>query len=100
MAEIDLEMLEDRLLVEPIEPAAVSAGGIIIPDMARKHKPTRLGRVLAVGPGKRKDDVVTPMVVAVGDEVAYEQYVGYEYVMGRKEYRILSETDVLAKVER
>ena len=100
MTKVDIEPLEDRLLVEPVEPDAVSPGGIVIPDSARRPGATRLGRVLAVGPGRMKDGERVPMAVRVGDEVAYERFVGHEYKIGQQEFRILSEGDVLAKVER
>ena len=62
--------LDDRVVVEPLEAEEKSAGGILLPDTA-KQKPQR-GRVLAVGPGKLRDNGER-MALAVhkGDEVIY-----------------------------
>ena len=46
--------LDDRVVVEPLEAEEKTAGGILLPDTA-KQKPQR-GRVLAVGPGKLRDN--------------------------------------------
>ena len=46
--------LDDRVVVEPLEAEDKSSGGILLPDSA-KQKPQR-GRVLAVGPGKLRDN--------------------------------------------
>ena len=46
--------LHDRIIVQRIEEGEQKVGGIIIPDTA-KEKPQQ-GKVIAVGPGKVKDD--------------------------------------------
>ncbi len=46
--------LDDRVVVEPLEAEEKTTGGILLPDSA-KQKPQR-GRVLAVGPGKLRDN--------------------------------------------
>ena len=63
----------DRVLVEVAEAEEKTAGGIIIPDTA-KEKPQK-GIIVAVGPGKKKDE---PMTVKVGDKVLYGKYSGTE----------------------
>ena len=60
--------LADRVIVEPAAAEEKTAGGIIIPDTAKK-KPQR-GKVLAVGTGKKDE----PMTVKVGDIVLYGKY--------------------------
>src|SRR5437879_2999910 len=89
--------LDDRVVVEPLEAAEKTAGGILLPDTA-KEKPQR-GRVLAVGPGKLNDKGErATLAVAVGDEVIYGRYSGNEIEVSGKEIKILRETDILAKV--
>ena len=51
---IKIRPLDDRIVVEPLEAEEKTAGGILLPDTA-KQKPQR-GRVLAVGPGKLRDN--------------------------------------------
>ncbi len=89
--------LDDRVVVEPLEAEEKTAGGILLPDTA-KQKPQR-GRVLAVGPGKLRDNGErSVLAVAKGDEVIYGRYVGNDIEVGGREVKILRETDILAKV--
>jgi chaperonin GroES len=89
--------LDDRILVEPLEAEEKTAGGILLPDMA-KEKPQR-GKIVAVGPGKFRDSGDrTPLSVKVGDEVLFGRYAGSELKEGGKEYKVMREGDVLAKI--
>jgi chaperonin GroES len=87
--------LQDRVLIERIEPAEEkSPGGIIIPDTA-KEKPME-GKVIAVGKGRVKEDgTVIPLDVKVGDRVIFSKYAGTEIKIDGKEYLIMREDDIL-----
>lgn len=90
--------LRDRVLVEPVEEADVKKGGIYIPDAA-KEKPQE-GKVIAVGPGKRDDaGKIIPMDVKKGDKVLMPKYGGSEVKIDDKEYKIISEDDIVAVIE-
>ncbi|MDD4871806.1 MAG: co-chaperone GroES [Kiritimatiellae bacterium] len=91
--------LRDRVLVEPAEGAdEVKKGGIIIPDTA-KEKPQE-GKVIAVGPGKRdKDGKLVPMEVKKGDKILMPKYGGSDVKIDDKEYKIISEEDIVAIIE-
>ena len=95
---MNIHPLDDRIVVEPLEAETKTAGGILIPDTA-KEKPQK-GKVVAVGPGKLLDDGkrATP-AVKKGDIVLYAKYGGSDVKVGEKEYLIMRESDVLAKVE-
>ena len=87
--------LADRVLVEPLEAAEKTAGGIYIPDNA-KEKPQK-GRVIATGSGKASDTgSLIKMEVRVGDIVLYGKYSGTEVAVDEMEYLILRESDILA----
>jgi chaperonin GroES len=89
--------LDDRVVVEPLEAEEKSAGGIYLPDTA-KQKPQR-GRVLAVGPGKLRDNGErSALAVSKGDEVIYGRYSGNDVEVDGKEVKIMREGDILAKV--
>ena len=89
--------LDDRVVVEPLEAEEKTAGGILLPDTA-KQKPQR-GRVLAVGPGKLRDNGErAALSVQKGDEVLYGKYSGSEVEVEGRELKILRESDVLAKI--
>src|SRR3984957_6736663 len=96
--EINLKVrpLDDRVVVEPLEAEEKTAGGILLPDTA-KQKPQR-GRVLAVGPGKLRDNGERSRVaVAVGDEVLFGRYAGNDIEVSSREVKIMRESDILAK---
>jgi chaperonin GroES len=84
----------DRVLVEAAEAESKTTGGIIIPDTA-KEKPQK-GVVVAVGPGKKKDE---PVTLKVGDKVLYGKYSGTEINIDGKEYLIMRADDVLGNFE-
>jgi chaperonin GroES len=94
---LNVRPLDDRVVVEPLEAEETTKGGIVLPDTA-KQKPQR-GRVVAVGPGKLSDSGQrTAVAVVKGDEVIYGRYAGNDVNIERKEYKILREGDILAKV--
>jgi chaperonin GroES len=89
--------LEDRVVVEPLEAEEKTAGGILLPDTA-KQKPQR-GVVVAAGPGKLLDSGTrSALAVTKGDEVLYGKYAGNDVKIGTREYKILRESDILAKI--
>ena len=95
---VRLQPLGDRVVVQPAEREETTRSGIVIPDTA-KEKPQR-GSVIAVGKGRRDDDGDRiPMDVSVGDTVLFAKYAGTEFKFEDEEYLILSEKDILAKVD-
>ena len=96
MAKFCLKPLEDRVVVEPKEAESVTAGGIVLPDNAKEKQ--QRGTVVAVGPGKLLEDGTrAELSVAVGDEVIYGKYAGYDITVDGKDVKILREEDILAK---
>jgi chaperonin GroES len=93
---VSLQPLDDRVVVENVEQAEKSAGGVILPDTA-KEKPQE-GRVVAVGPGRLEAGQRVPVGVKVGDTVIYSKYSGSEVKYQGKDYLIISAKDVLAVV--
>ena len=97
LSKAGLRPLDDRVVVQPSEAEATTAGGIVLPDSARE-KPQR-GKVIAVGPGKLLDSGNRgEMSVAVGDVVIYGRYGGSEVEVNGVEMKILRESDILAKL--
>ncbi|MBR6345839.1 MAG: co-chaperone GroES [Bacteroidales bacterium] len=85
-----IKPLQDRVLIEPKEAEAKTAGGLYIPDTA-KEKPQQ-GLVIAAGPGKKDE----PMEVKVGETVLYGKYAGTEVSFEGKKYLIVKQSDILA----
>ena len=87
----------DNIVVEPVV-EEVSSSGIIIPETASKEKPMK-GKVVAVGPGKLKDDGSrVEMEVKEGDTVLFSKYGPTEVKLEGKEVLILSASDIYAKL--
>ncbi len=99
-AKTQIVPLGDRLVVKNMQQEEVLASGIVIPDTA-KEKPQQ-AEVVAVGPGRWDEDGEKriPMELAVGDIIVYAKYSGNEIKIDQEEYLILSEKDVLAKIQK
>jgi chaperonin GroES len=96
-AKVAIKPLDDRVVVEALDAEEQTSGGILLPDTA-KQKPQR-GKVIAIGPGKMRDDGKrTAVAVSVGDEVLFGRYAGNDVEVNSKEYKIMRESDILAKV--
>jgi len=92
--------LYDRVLVKRVAAEERTSSGLILPDSAKKEKPLE-AEVIAVGNGKRLDDGShRPVSVAAGDRVIFGKYTGDEVKLDGVEHIILSESDILAVVER
>jgi chaperonin GroES len=90
--------LDDRVVVEPLEAEEKTQGGIVLPDSA-KEKPTK-GKIISVGEGKLLDSGKrAELLVKKGDKVLYGKYAGTEISVGGKDYLILKENDILAKID-
>ena len=91
--------LSDKVLVQRVEAENKTAGGIVLPDTA-KEKPQR-AKVVAVGKGKVLDDgTVKKLQVKKGDIVLFASYAGTDVKIDGKEYLIMSESDIMAIIEK
>ncbi|MFQ3677418.1 MAG: co-chaperone GroES [Fimbriimonadaceae bacterium] len=90
-----LRPLGDKVVVQLVEQDEKTAGGIYLPDTAKK-KPQE-GKVVAVGNGRILDDGShNPMTVKVGDRVLFSKYGGNEVTIDGEEYTILDEDQIYA----
>jgi chaperonin GroES len=93
-----LKPLGDKVVVQPTQREETTISGIVLPDTA-KEKPQE-GIIIAVGTGRVLDngDRAKPEVKE-GQKVLYAKYAGTEVKLEDEEYLILSEKDILAKVD-
>ena len=90
--------LDDRVVIEPMEAEERTQGGIVLPDTA-KEKPMK-GKIIAVGDGKMLESGKrAELLVKKGDKVLYGKYAGTEITIDGKEYLVMRESDILAKIE-
>ncbi len=93
-----LKPLQDKVIVQKLEPEEKTSGGIVLPDTA-KEKPQE-GKVIAVGPGLVDDKGQRkPIDVKEGEHILFAKYSGTEVKLDGEEYLILSERDILAVIK-
>lgn len=91
--------LADKVLVQRLEAQTMTAGGIVLPESA-KEKPQQ-GKIVSVGNGKTLEDgSVQKMQIKKGDTVLFTSYAGSEVKLDNKTYLIMSESDIMAVVEK
>lgn len=84
-----IKPLGNRVVLQKRIAKETTKSGIILPDSA-KEKPQE-ATVVALGSATTQ--------VSEGDRVVYSQYAGTEIKLGEEEYMIVSEDDIIAKVE-
>lgn len=89
--------LGDRVVIRPAEAESQRPSGIYVAETA-KEKPQK-GTVVAVGPGRWEDGKTEPMNIAVGDTVLFAKYAGTEIRLNDEDVLIMSQKDVLAKIQ-
>lgn len=92
-----IKPLGDRVALRQKEAEQKTKSGIILTDSA-KEKPQE-AIVVAVGPGKYSDGKLTAVSVKEGDTVIFSKYAGTQIKFEDTEYVIVSEGDIIAKVE-
>ena len=90
-----IKPLGDRVWVERLNHMEKTAGGLIIPDVAKEKGQT--GKVLAVGSGKiTAEGRILPMNVKVGDTILFGKYAGTET---GENHIIIREDEILGILE-
>lgn len=96
---MNIKPLGDHVVVSIVEAEKVTASGIVLPDTVEKEKKEE-GVVVAVGPGKLLENGTRgAMDVSVGQKILFKKWGGDEVEVGGKEYKIISQSDVLAILE-
>lgn len=89
--------LFDKVVVKMTEVEQTTESGLILTSAA-KEKPT-VAEIVAVGPGGNIDGIDVKMTVEVGQKVIMARYVGTEVKIGKEEYTIVRQSDILAVCE-
>lgn len=94
----NIRPLGDKVVVKIVEADDMTAGGILLPDTAKK-KPTE-GEIVAVGEGRvLENGKRNALNVKVGDRVIFSKYGGNEVVIDGQELTILDEDQIYAIVK-
>lgn len=86
---VPIQPLADYVVAEQEEAESKTASGLFLPDNA-KEKP-KVAKVLAVGKDVKQ--------VKTGDRIIYKSYSPTEIKIGKNEYMLVKEEDVLATVK-
>ncbi len=93
-----VEPLDDRVLLQRLDPGEIVVGSIVIPETATD--PPQQARVVAVGPGRSADDGSrVQMTVSVGDTVLISKWAGIDVKIDQETYVLVREDDILARVK-
>jgi len=84
-----LTPLGDYVVAQAEEAESKTASGLYLPEAA-KEKP-KTSKVVAVGPAVRQ--------VKVGDRIVYKSYSNTEVKVGKEEFILVKEEDILATVK-
>lgn len=84
----NIQPLADYVVAQAEEAESKTASGLYLPDNA-KEKP-KTAKVVAVGPEAKQ--------VKVGDRIIYKSYSTTDVKVGREEYMLVKEEDILATV--
>lgn len=88
----------DNVVVEPLDEEAVSSGGIVLTGSIEKT--FNRGKVLFVGDGrKNKNGDIVPLIIKVGDVVAYPLEAGTKITIDGEHRVILKEEQIFATVD-
>lgn len=92
-----IKPIQDRVIVKRLEEAAMTKGGLYIPETA-KEKPNQ-GEVVAVGEGRElKDGGFRQLDVKVGDRILFSRYGVTELKIDDVDYLVVREADILGVV--
>ena len=93
-----IKPIGDKVVVQAVDAAEKSAGGILLPDTAKKRP--QEGKVIAIGPGRVLDSGQrAQMNVKAGDVVIYAKYGGNEVTVEGEDYVILDQDQIYAVKE-
>jgi len=98
MTKTALKPLGNRVLARRLEAEEKVAGGIILPDSAKKKQET--AEIIALGTGKKdKEGTLIPFPVKEGDKILMDKYAGQEVTVDGDEFVIVAADEIIAIVE-
>lgn len=95
---LKIKVLDCRVLCKVVDYGNITAGGIVLPETARKDRSLTIMKVVSIGDGRTTDHGVHIKVrVNPGDYVIVGKFAGHE--VGTKGYKILNEVEILGVQE-
>lgn len=96
MSDFPIEPILDRIIVK--KDNAETESGFHLPDSVKGR--SRIGTVVAVGPGRINLDTgdYLPLAVAAGDRVVLKEFDGYRFDWEGETYFIFTENEIIGKL--
>lgn len=98
---MNIQPIDERILVKPVEQEERKVGSLYIPDTASKERP-QIGEVIAVGDDvEQKNETRKKLseLIKIGDRVVFSKYGGTEVKIEEVEHLIIPRNDILAVVK-
>ena len=94
-----MKPLFDRVLVQRLKPANQTTTGIYIPE--KNQEKLNQATVIAAGPGptNTNNGQLVPTCVKAGDKVLLPNFGGSPVKVGEEEFLVLSDKEILAKID-
>ena len=94
-----IKPLSDKVVLKLLDPQEKTAGGIILPDEAQEE--SHLAEVIAVGEGRftESGQLIKPSVKIKQKVLIKGKWAGDNVTIDGIEYKIVSDTEILAVVE-
>lgn len=86
---VPLEPMADNIVAQAEKPETKTASGLYLPESAQEK--SKVAKVVAVGAAVRE--------VKKGDRIIYKSFTPTEVSVGKEDFIIVREEDVLAKVK-
>ena len=99
MADIKIQPLGKRILVQAEELEDKTPGGLLIPPSANDDKRPATGKVVKLGEGKDEEGKKITFDLKVGDNIYFKKYAPEVITANGEEYLLLNAEDVLAIIK-
>ena len=91
--------LEYKVVVEPVKVEETTAGGIVIPQIAREKEQAAAMEGTLVAKSPYAFQGFENAAAEVGQRVLFSKYVGQLHIEEDTQYRILNDKDIIAILE-
>lgn len=98
--DMSISPLANNVVVKPTPRKTMTAGGIHLPDVGEEKTRPERGAVLAVGPGRLRDDGTREAIdLKPGQLVIFQKYGGTDIEIDDVKMKILAAEDILAVID-
>ena len=94
-----MQAIDDKVILENLEPESMTSGGVILPDTS-DQKCDR-GRVVVAAPGRHTlNGTRIPTQCSEGDVVAYPNQLAKKVEVDGKEYHVIRESELIMIISK